>query len=72
MKIQTSCSNINEEELAKLSIGLLNCQLEISGKPQIECTEEMVSDHESLKTFIFSYHTGTIDGLIHPCKQISL
>ncbi|XP_054273287.1 protein brambleberry-like [Macrosteles quadrilineatus] len=41
MKIQTSCSNINEEELAKLSIGLLNCQLEISGKPQIECTEEM-------------------------------
>uniref|UniRef100_A0A1B6MTJ5 Protein brambleberry n=1 Tax=Graphocephala atropunctata TaxID=36148 RepID=A0A1B6MTJ5_9HEMI len=41
LKIQTSCKDMNEEELAKLSIKLLNCQLEVSGRTQIACTDEM-------------------------------
>lgn len=42
MQIHSSCSDMTEEDLAKLSIRLLNCQLEISGKNQVLCSEEMV------------------------------
>uniref|UniRef100_A0A1B6FLW8 Protein brambleberry n=1 Tax=Cuerna arida TaxID=1464854 RepID=A0A1B6FLW8_9HEMI len=41
LKIQTSCTDLTEEELAKLSINLLNCQLEVSGRSQVTCTENM-------------------------------
>ncbi|KAG8249804.1 hypothetical protein J6590_012114 [Homalodisca vitripennis] len=32
---------MTEEELAKLSINLLNCQLEVSGRSQVTCTDDM-------------------------------
>jgi len=42
MKIRTSCSNVIEEQLAKLSVNLLNCQSAIEGRKIFPCTEEMV------------------------------
>jgi hypothetical protein len=42
MKIRTSCSNIIEEQLAKLSVNLLNCQSAVEGRKIFPCTEQMV------------------------------
>lgn len=42
MKIKTSCSDIIEEELAKLSVNLLNCQAAVEGRKTFPCNEEMV------------------------------
>lgn len=42
MKIRTSCSEMTEEELAKLSVNLLNCQSAVEGRKMFPCTEEMV------------------------------
>ncbi|XP_071874114.1 protein brambleberry [Bombus fervidus] len=41
MKIKTSCSELNEEQLAKLSVNLLNCQSAVEGRKIFPCTEEM-------------------------------
>ncbi|XP_043493018.1 protein brambleberry-like [Polistes fuscatus] len=41
MKIRTSCYDMNEEELAKLSVNLLNCQSAVEGRKTFPCTEEM-------------------------------
>lgn len=41
MKIQSSCASISEEELAKLSVNLLNCQSAVEGRQQFPCTEKM-------------------------------
>lgn len=42
LKIKTSCSSMTEEELAKLSVNLLNCQSVTEGRKVFPCTEEMV------------------------------
>ena len=42
MKIRTSCSDMAEEELAKMSVNLLNCQSAVEGRKMFPCTEEMV------------------------------
>lgn len=42
MKIRTSCSDMTEEELAKLGVNLLNCQSAVEGRKIFPCTEEMV------------------------------
>lgn len=42
VKIRTSCSDMSEEELAKLSVNLLNCQSAVEGRKIFPCTEEMV------------------------------
>uniref|UniRef100_A0A1B6DF22 Protein brambleberry n=1 Tax=Clastoptera arizonana TaxID=38151 RepID=A0A1B6DF22_9HEMI len=41
MKIQTSCGGITEEDLAKLSVQLLNCQSETEGRTLFSCTDKM-------------------------------
>ncbi|XP_003403108.2 protein brambleberry isoform X1 [Bombus terrestris] len=41
MKIKTSCSGLSEEQLAKLSVNLLNCQSAVEGRKIFPCTEEM-------------------------------
>ncbi|XP_076652172.1 protein brambleberry [Halictus rubicundus] len=41
MKIRTSCSEMTEEQLAKLSVNLLNCQAAVEGRKMFPCTEEM-------------------------------
>ncbi|XP_014613458.1 PREDICTED: protein brambleberry-like [Polistes canadensis] len=41
MKIRTSCYDMNEEQLAKLSVNLLNCQSAVEGRKIFPCTEEM-------------------------------
>ncbi|XP_012135755.1 protein brambleberry [Megachile rotundata] len=41
MKIKTSCTAMTEEELAKLSVNLLNCQSAVEGRKMFPCTEEM-------------------------------
>lgn len=52
MKIRTSCSDMSEEELAKLSVNLLNCQSAIEGRKIFPCTEQMVYNQYN----IFSLH----------------
>lgn len=42
MKIRTSCSDMTEEDLAKLSVNLLNCQSAVEGRKIFSCTEDMV------------------------------
>lgn len=42
MRIRTSCSDMTEEQLAKLSVNLLNCQSAVEGRKIFPCTEEMV------------------------------
>ncbi|XP_077510776.1 protein brambleberry-like [Amblyomma americanum] len=39
--LKTSCSQLNEEELGKLSVRLLNCQSAVEGRPTYPCTDEM-------------------------------
>ncbi|XP_072758730.1 protein brambleberry [Anoplolepis gracilipes] len=41
VKIRTSCSDMSEEELAKLSVNLLNCQAAVEGRKMFPCTEKM-------------------------------
>ncbi|GLG94206.1 Uncharacterized protein GBIM_01465 [Gryllus bimaculatus] len=41
LKIRTSCSEMTEEELAKMSVNLLNCQAAVEGREQFPCTDEM-------------------------------
>ncbi|XP_053989210.1 protein brambleberry-like [Hylaeus volcanicus] len=41
MKIRTTCSQMSEEDLAKLSVNLLNCQSAVEGRKMFPCTEEM-------------------------------
>ncbi|XP_076300013.1 protein brambleberry [Lasioglossum baleicum] len=41
MKIRTSCFEMTEEQLAKLSVNLLNCQAAVEGRKMFPCTEEM-------------------------------
>lgn len=42
-RIKKSCGDINEVELAKLGVALLNCQSKSEGRRTYECTDEMVS-----------------------------
>lgn len=48
MKIRNSCSDMTEEELAKMSVNLLNCQSAVEGRKQFPCTKSMVSFKLSL------------------------
>ncbi|XP_047354506.1 protein brambleberry-like isoform X1 [Vespa velutina] len=41
MKIRTSCYDMTEEQLAKLSVNLLNCQSAVEGRKMFPCREEM-------------------------------
>lgn len=41
MKIKTSCTEMTEEQLAKLSVNLLNCQSAVEGRKMFPCTDEM-------------------------------
>ncbi|KDR18720.1 protein brambleberry-like [Zootermopsis nevadensis] len=41
MKIRNSCSDMTEEELAKMSVNLLNCQSAVEGRKQFPCTKSM-------------------------------
>ena len=43
-ELKKACNDITEEELAKLSVALLNCQSESEGRPIFECTQDMVKD----------------------------
>ncbi|CAH3163690.1 unnamed protein product, partial [Porites evermanni] len=40
-RIKKSCGDINEVELAKLGVALLNCQSKSEGRRTYECTDEM-------------------------------
>ncbi|XP_059486701.1 protein brambleberry-like isoform X2 [Neocloeon triangulifer] len=39
--LKTSCSSLTEEQLGKISVALLNCQLVYEGRPEFKCTDEM-------------------------------
>ncbi|XP_063307046.1 protein brambleberry-like [Pelobates fuscus] len=40
-QLQASCTEMSEEEIAKLGVCLLNCQAEVEGRPTYPCTEDM-------------------------------
>ena len=42
LQIKTSCSSMSEEQLAKLSVNLLNCQSTTEGRKVFPCTDNMV------------------------------
>ncbi|XP_075067690.1 protein brambleberry-like isoform X2 [Mixophyes fleayi] len=39
--LRSSCTEISEEEIAKLGVTLFNCQAEVEGRKTYPCTEEM-------------------------------
>lgn len=41
--LKKNCNQLNLEEIGKLSVLMLNCQLEIEGRPTFSCKPEMVS-----------------------------
>ncbi|KAL1116608.1 hypothetical protein AAG570_005080 [Ranatra chinensis] len=41
MKLKSSCGSLSEEDLAKLSVNLLNCQLAVEGRQEFPCSENM-------------------------------
>ncbi|XP_044751710.1 protein brambleberry-like [Coccinella septempunctata] len=41
LKLKTDCHKLNDEQLAKLAVHLLNCQSYVEGRPTYPCTEEM-------------------------------
>ncbi|PNF32494.1 hypothetical protein B7P43_G03867 [Cryptotermes secundus] len=41
MNIRNSCSDLTEEELAKMSVNLLNCQSAVEGRKHFPCTSSM-------------------------------
>jgi hypothetical protein len=47
IKIRNSCSDLTEEELAKMSVDLLNCQSALEGR-HFPCTSSMVSSQFKL------------------------
>lgn len=57
MKIRTSCIDMTEEQLAKFSVNLLNCQSAVEGRKMFPCTEEMVCIF--LNILYTSMHTYT-------------
>lgn len=63
IKIQTSCHGITEEDLAKLSVQLLNCQSEIEDRKLYPCTDKMVRENEALCinfTYLYSMNSLNI------------
>lgn len=59
MTIRTSCGDISEEDLAKLSVNLLNCQSSVEERKIYPCTEEMVR-----------IKTNIILSLYSPCFKV--
>lgn len=41
LKLQIDCDKLNDEQLAKMAVHLLNCQSFVEGRPLYPCTEEM-------------------------------
>ncbi|KAB0804700.1 hypothetical protein PPYR_01670 [Photinus pyralis] len=41
LKLQTSCDKMNDEQLAKMAVMLLNCQSSVEGRKIFPCTDEM-------------------------------
>nr|AQP31215.1 brambleberry [Xenopus laevis] len=40
-QLQASCTEMSEEEIAKLGVSLFNCQADVEGRPTYPCTEDM-------------------------------
>ena len=41
-RLRDSCGDLDEEELGKLSVALLNCQSQAEGRQTFTCSEHMV------------------------------
>ena len=41
-ELQGTCASLSEEEIAKLSVHLLNCQSAVEGRQTFRCTSDMV------------------------------
>ncbi|KAM8966351.1 protein brambleberry-like [Pelodytes ibericus] len=39
--LRASCTDMSEEDIAKLGVSLFNCQSEVEGRPTYPCTEDM-------------------------------
>ena len=47
-EIKETCAGLTEEELGKLAVQLLNCQLEAESRDTFACTRDMVGSLEYL------------------------
>ena len=45
MLLNDTCHDMDDEEHAKLSVRLMNCQSEAEDRPTFKCTQEMVYIH---------------------------
>ena len=70
-QIQKSCGDITEEELAKLSVALLNCQSESEGRPLFECSEHMVCGASGLGRDFCTHVTEVQRVCHHACNLTS-
>lgn len=41
LKLKSDCGRMNDEELAKMAVHLLNCQSYVEGRTMYPCSEEM-------------------------------
>ena len=53
-ELRESCGDMNEEELAKMSVKLLNCQSQAEGREIFPCTDEMVGAQYTIDTQFLS------------------
>lgn len=51
--LKTNCNKLTLEEIGKLAVMLMNCQLEIEGRPIYPCRPEMVSVEFFINSFRF-------------------
>lgn len=45
LALQKSCAELNEEDLSKVAVNLLNCQSAIENREVFPCTNDMVRSH---------------------------
>lgn len=41
LRLRSSCASLTEEQLAKFSVALLNCESAAAGRPQYPCNDDM-------------------------------
>ena len=54
--IQGTCSALSEEDMGKLAVKLLNCQLDAEGRTTFKCTNDMVHAHTHTTRLSESLH----------------
>lgn len=72
MSLEKSCNSLNSEELQKLAISLLNCQLETESKEAIECGDKISLSAciEQMKEDVRQMFNLVLDRCLSTCLSI--